>query len=119
MGLPVYLLYPNILASAHMDREPIQVSRYTEWTTNVILKQKHAYILLVYFIQRIQCRSDSSSPREKGFRSTFYRKSNMLLTLSFALAFESQNLASFVAQFPDLHFKKSVGLPLRSTPSLP
>lgn len=41
----------------------------------------------------------------------------MLLTLSFALAFESQNLASFVTQFPDLRLKKSVDLPLCSTPS--
>lgn len=41
----------------------------------------------------------------------------MLLTSSFALAFESQNLASFVAQFPALHFKKSVGVPPCSTPS--
>lgn len=118
MGLPVYLPYPNILAPAWVhDREPTLVSHYREQRANVILKQNHGCILLIYFIQRIQKRSDTSSPKEKGFRFTFYRKSNKLLTLSFALASESQNLASFVAQFPDLYFKKWVGLPLCSTPS--
>lgn len=41
----------------------------------------------------------------------------MLSALSFASPFESQNLASFIAQFLDLHFKPPVGLPLCYTPS--